>query len=89
MLVSPMISGALYQFAPMEGIFLIDIVTAALAIAILVFLLKVPTHEKASHEQVSNYLQDMKLGFRYIQNHAFIKRLFLYFSLAFFMAALP
>ena len=57
------------------------------AIAILVFLLKVPTHEKASHEQVSNYLQDMKLGFRYIQNHAFIKRLFLYFSLAFLMAA--
>ena len=87
MLVSPMISGALYQFAPMEGIFMIDIVTAALAIAIMVFLLKVPTHEKASQEQVSNYLQDMKLGFRYIQNHAFIKRLFLYFSLAFFMAA--
>jgi DHA3 family macrolide efflux protein-like MFS transporter len=87
MLVSPMISGALYQFAPMEGIFLIDIVTAALAIAILVFLLKVPTHEKASQEQVSDYWQDMKLGFRYIQNHTFIKRLFLYFSLAFFMAA--
>ena len=87
MLISPMISGALYQFAPMEGIFMIDIVTAALAIAIMVFLLKVPTHEKASQEQVSNYLQDMKLGFRYIQNHAFIKRLFLYFSLAFFMAA--
>ena len=87
MLVSPMISGALYQFAPMEGIFLIDIVTAALAIAIMVFLLKVPTHEKASQEQVSNYLQDMKLGFSYIQNHTFIKRLFLYFSLAFFMTA--
>jgi len=87
MLISPMISGALYQFAPMEGIFMIDIVTAALAIAIMVFLLKVPTHEKASQEQVSNYLQDMKSGFRYIQNHAFIKRLFLYFSLAFFMAA--
>ena len=87
MLVSPMISGALYQFAPMEGIFMIDIVTAALAIAIMVFLLKVPTHEKASQEQVSNYLQDMKLGFRYIQNHDFIKRLFLYFSLAFLMAA--
>ena len=87
MLVSPMISGALYQFAPMEGIFMIDIVTAALAIAIMVFLLKVPTHEKASQEQVSNYLQDMKLGFRYIQNHAFIKRLFLYFSLAFLIAA--
>lgn len=87
MLVSPMISGALYQFAPMEGIFLIDIVTAALAIAILVFLLNVPTHEKASQEQVSNYLQDLQLGFRYIQSHTFIKRLFLYFSLAFFMAA--
>ncbi|WP_234402593.1 MFS transporter [Trichococcus paludicola] len=87
MLISPMISGALYQFAPMEGIFMIDIVTAALAIAIMVFLLKVPTHEKASQEQVSNYLEDMKLGFSYIQNHAFIKRLFLYFSLAFLMAA--
>ena len=87
MLVSPMISGALYQFAPMEGIFLIDIVTAALAIAILVFFLKVPTHEKASQEQVSNYLQDMKLGFSYIQNHTFITRLFLYFFFFFFMAA--
>ena len=87
MLISPMISGALYQFAPMEGIFMIDIVTAALAIAIMVIFLKVPTHEKASKEQVSNYLEDMKLGFSYIQNHAFIKRLFLYFSVAFLMAA--
>ena len=87
MLVSPMVSGVLLNFAPMEIIFLIDVVTAIVAILIMVFLLQVPTHEKASQEQVSNYFQDMKSGFLYIKNHTFIKKLFLYFSMAYLMAA--
>ena len=65
----------------MEIIFLIDVVTAIVAILIMVFLLQVPTHEKAIQEQVSNYFQDMKFGFLYIKNHTFIKKLFLYFSM--------
>lgn len=86
-LVSPMISGALLNFVEMETIFLIDVVTAVLAIFILVFLLQVPTHEKASQEQVSNYAQDLKMGFTYIKNHSFIKKLFLYFSMTYVMVA--
>ena len=87
MLVSPMVSGVLLNFAPMEIIFLIDVVTAIVAILIMAFLLQVPTHEKAIQEQVSNYFQDLKLGFLYIKNHTFIKKLFLYFSMAYLMAA--
>jgi MFS transporter, DHA3 family, macrolide efflux protein len=87
MLVSPMISGVLLNAVTMEAIFLIDVVTAIVAILIMVFFLQVPTHAKASQEQASNYFQDLKLGFVYIKNHAFIRKLFLYFSLAFLMAA--
>jgi len=86
-LVSPMISGALLNFVEMETIFLIDVVTAVLAILILVFLLQVPTHEKASQEQVSNYAQDLEMGFAYIKNHTFIKKLFFYFSMTYVMVA--
>lgn len=87
MLVSPMVSGVLLNFATMEAIFLIDVVTAIVAILIMAFLLQVPTHEKASQDQVSNYFQDLLLGFLYIKNHTFIKKLFLYFSMAYLMAA--
>ena len=46
-LVSPMLSGALLTFATIEIIFFIDVITAAIAVMILLLLLHVPVHAKS------------------------------------------
>lgn len=87
MLISPMASGVLLNFASLEIIFFIDVFTAIVAIIILAFFLKIPSHNKAVHVQESSYLADLKLGFIYIKNRAFLKKLYSYFSLAYLLAA--
>ncbi len=87
MLVSPMASGALLNFASLEIIFLIDVITAIAAIIILAFFLKIPSHNKATQVQENSYLTDLKLGFMYIKNQEFLKKLYSYFSLAYLLAA--
>ncbi len=85
MLVSPMVSGALLTFTSIELIFFIDVGTAAIAVFALLFFLDVPPHEKAVQKQKMQYFADMRLGFSYIKNHKFIKKLFLYFAVFFFL----
>lgn len=87
MLISPMASGVLLNFASMEVIFSIDVLTAILAIVVLLFFLDIPTHKKAEQIQVNSYFTDLKLGFSYIDNQAYLKKLFRYFSLAYLLAA--
>lgn len=86
-LVSPMISGALLTMATIETIFFIDVVTAAIAVVILLFFLKVPVHEKAKSEQTISYFDDMKKGFVYIKNHDYVKSFFIFCALFFFIIA--
>ncbi|MCL2149697.1 MAG: MFS transporter [Dehalococcoidia bacterium] len=85
-LVSPMLAGALLTVAAIEAIFFIDVFTAAVAIAILLFL-RVPTHAKALGKQATGYFTDMLGGLRYIHRHAFVRVLFLFGALFFFLAA--
>lgn len=76
MLASPMLSGALLTIASIELIFLVDVITAALAILTLVFFVQVPAHERALIEHTGGYFEDLKAGFRYIVNHGFVKVFF-------------
>jgi DHA3 family macrolide efflux protein-like MFS transporter len=87
-LVSPMVSGALLTMASIESIFFIDVATAAAAVAILLFLLRVPAHAKASAKQTSGYFADMREGYRYIKQHGYVKT-FLAFSACFMFFAAP
>jgi DHA3 family macrolide efflux protein-like MFS transporter len=87
-IVTPMLSGALLTLRPLESIFSIDVVTAAIAIVILSFFLKIPIHEKAKEHQEFSYFSDMRDGIRYINNHGFIKVLFA-FCAAFFVFVTP
>jgi len=87
MLASPMVSGALMTFASIEAIFFIDVVTAALAVSILLLFLKVPPHERATRKIEVSYYHDMREGFVYIGSHAYVKRFFLFCALFFFFAA--
>ena len=87
-IVTPMLSGALLTLSPIQSIFSIDVVTAAIAIAILSFFLKIPIHGKAKEHQEFSYFSDMRDGIRYINNHGFIKVLFA-FCAAFFVFVTP
>ncbi len=87
-LVSPMASGALMALSTIDVIFFIDVVTAAIAIAILMFFLHVPPHEKAMQKHQAGYLSDFRSGLSYIRTHGFIIK-FLTFSAVFFFLAAP
>ena len=88
MLVSPMVSGALLTMSTLETIFFIDVITAAIAVMILLVFLRVPVHAKALRPQASGYFGDMREGFSYIKKHKFIKAFFL-FSTIFFILVAP
>jgi MFS transporter, DHA3 family, macrolide efflux protein len=87
MLLAPMASAALLTMASMEAIFFIDVVTAAIAILILLTFLHIPIHAKAAEKQTTSYFTDLKQGFIYIQNHSFVKKFFVFFAFFFVLAA--
>ncbi|WP_379135377.1 MFS transporter [Paenibacillus sp. sgz500958] len=87
MLVSPMLSGALLTFASIEAIFFIDVVTAAIAVAVMLIFLHVPVHAKAAQQQTVSYYNDLRLGFTYIKNHNYIRAFFTFCAFFFILAA--
>lgn len=86
-LVSPMISAALYTTVPIEYIFFIDVITAAVAILTLVFLVHVPVHAKALQTQSTSYFSDMRQGLVYIRHHTYLKAYFAFCAVFFVLAA--
>ena len=70
-LLSPMLSGALLSIVNIEFIFLIDVITALIAVAILIGFLQIPSHAKALENKNNSYIKDMSDGFSYIKNHSF------------------
>lgn len=78
MLVSPMLSGALLTIATIEIVFLTDVITAIIAILVLLLCLHIPVHAKASQMQSISYFSDMREGFSYISKHEYVKLLFLF-----------
>ena len=87
MLVCPMISGALLTVTDIEAIFFIDVTTAALAVSVLLLFLDVPVHAKALESSSISYLSDMREGLAYINNHGFVKKLFLFCAAFLFFIA--
>lgn len=87
MLVSPMLSGVLLTVTRIEIIFFIDVITAAIAVMILLIYLKVPVHAKALKNQPIGYVSDLREGFAYIKNHKFIKKLFVFCAIYFILIA--
>ena len=88
MLAAPMISGVLLTMASMKVIFLVDVITAAVAVLTLLLFLHVPAHMKALEKQTTSYYSDMHAGYTYIKNHGFVKQIFMFCGI-FFLAAVP
>jgi len=87
MLVSPMVSAALLSFSTLPVVLMIDVLTAAVAIAVLLFI-PIPVHEKAQTQKAGGYFADLKAGFVYIGSHRYLV-LFILMCLAFMVMAAP
>jgi len=78
MLGTPALAGALLTFFPIQNILLIDVVTAASAITILILFVRVPNpKDAAAIEEKQSMFADIKDGLVYIKNHVFLKRFFI------------
>lgn len=86
-LISPMLSGALLTLTTLEVIFLIDVVTAIVAVFILLTFLHVQPHGKALEKQTTSYFTDMKEGLNYIKNHDFLKTFFLFMAIFYILVS--
>jgi DHA3 family macrolide efflux protein-like MFS transporter len=84
MIVTPILSGAMMSFSRLEAIFLIDVVTALLAVGLLLTL-QVPAHQKAASGRATGTLDDLKAGMAYIRQNQTIKTLLIFFASVFFM----
>lgn len=87
MFVSPMVSAALLGWTSIEIIFFIDVITALIAIVTLLAFLKISVHEKAAEKQTTSYFSDFKQGLRYVNNHVFLKKFFMFFAVFFVLMA--
>lgn len=87
MLITPMISGVLLVVAAIEVVLLIDVLTAGAAISILLLSVRVPPHTKASVKQKIGYFQDLKVGIKYISSQRYLKALFAFAAVFFFLVA--
>lgn len=88
MILTPILSGALLSFAPIEIIFFIDVITALVAVLTMALFLHVPLHSKAVINDKISYFTDLKEGFTYIKSHGFVKAFFM-FSIVFHILVSP
>ncbi len=79
MFAAPMAAGALLTFLPIETIFFIDVVTAAIGIAVVFFCVKVSgTANAQPHSQGAKaYFHEMAEGLRFIGGASWLKTLFI------------
>jgi DHA3 family macrolide efflux protein-like MFS transporter len=86
-----MLSGALMTFAPLETLFFLDVVTAAIGIMIVFFLVTVPVTEKPAKKITEQngitYFHDLKEGFQYIWKHGYILRMIIISAVFMFIFA--
>lgn len=81
MLVSPMISGALMGFMPLQMIFLIDVITAGIAILIVIFGLVLPAREPKKEATKQHWFEEMKSGFSYVLKQPYLRAFFVYMTI--------
>lgn len=84
MLLSPAASGALLTLTSLGATFSVDVVTALIAIFIMMTL-RVAPHKKASEQKNTGYFIDFAEGLRYIGQHDFIKGFMMFYGIFMFL----
>jgi len=86
-IVSPLLSGALLSVTTIKAVFFVDVITAAVAVFIMLVFLHVPLHAKAREKQKLSYFNDMSEGLKFIINHKFLKTLFIHCGVYFVLVS--
>ncbi|MEM1485119.1 MFS transporter [Oscillospiraceae bacterium PP1C4] len=82
LLVSPAVGGLLLATVGFAYVLLVDVVTALLAVAIMLFL-KVQKHESTA--EPASAIEELKAGIAYSKNNLLIKKLLIFYLLFFFL----
>jgi len=81
-LLSPLASASLMSLAPLQTLFLIDVVTASIAIGILYFLVKVPhTERKTKNTEKTTHFKDLIDGLKYLKHQKYLLLLIIFSGL--------
>ena len=87
-LASPALGALLLSFAPIGIVFFVDVITAGLAIVVLLTAFKMPqVITDKSESETGNYFEEMKLGFKYIIRNKFLLEFFGFVIVFFIMLA--
>ncbi|QQR42622.1 MFS transporter [Myxococcus xanthus] len=78
MLGAPALAGFLMSVAPLQVLFYIDVVTAALAITLVTLFVQVKPRPRAPEQEGASQLTEIRDGFRYIRSHAHLVPFFGY-----------
>jgi DHA3 family macrolide efflux protein-like MFS transporter len=89
MIIMPLLAGLLLATIPLEYILLIDVVTAIIAVVLLIWFVRIPQHAAETSKQEINYFKDIKDGLSYTFNHKFIFRIMLFGFLFMLLVAAP
>ncbi|MDK8179939.1 MFS transporter [Paenibacillus sp. UMB4589-SE434] len=76
MFLSPAAGGVMLSIAPLETVFMVDVITAVVGISIML-IIEVPTLTRPDGLHNSNW-HEIKRGFIYMKEHTFIKRLLMF-----------
>ena len=89
-LLSPLVSASVMSLASLQMLFLIDVVTAAIAICILYFLVKVPlTERKTGNKKKASHFTDLMDGLKYLKSKEYLRLLVVFSGLStIFMSSL-
>lgn len=79
-IISPALGGLLLSIFDIVSVLYVDIITAATAILILLFL-SIPPHEKAKTQKKGGTFKDLTQGLSYIKEHPYIGKILLFYSI--------
>ncbi len=91
-LASPFAGMGLYLNVPLAYIFFVDVITAVLAIGMLLAFFRLPAKQesaapKAAAASGGGYFADVKAGLGYIKKHKYLRYFFIYMPIANFCCA--
>ncbi len=84
MLLTPAVSAGLLSFMPLGAIFFIDVITAIIAISIMI-ILPVKAHKKSTQKQETGYYDDLKEGLKYMKQNIFVREMLTMYIFYFFL----
>ncbi|MDR2870883.1 MAG: MFS transporter [Deferribacteraceae bacterium] len=86
-LASPMLSGALLSFMPINLIFFIDVSTATISIAIMMLFFVSPVRKAPVNS--GGYFSDLRMGLAYIAHNRYLRTFFIIYAVFMFVVAAP